>query len=233
MDTSRFDRQTILPEIGHEGQRRLADAAVLIVGLGGLGAPVATYLAGAGVGRIGLCDNDVVSLSNLHRQVLYTNADIGRSKALCASEVLAARCARHVRLTPIPQGLTPDNAARIIADYDIVVDCTDNYATRYLIDDTCAEQHRPWVYGSIGAFTGQLAVMNGPAGRRYRHLYPDRRELEAAPRKVEGTTGALPGVIGALQVAEVLKIICGFGEVADGRLFTIDLRNLSTNIFDF
>lgn len=234
MDAERFARQTALSEIGPEGQRRLAAASVLIVGLGGLGAPAALYLACAGVGRLGLCDPDTVGLSNLHRQVLYANSDLGRPKAGCAAAALAARSAGYVRLDVIPQGLAAENADAVISSYDIVVDCTDNYRTRYLIDEVCAAQGKPWVHGSIGSFAGRVAVFNGPGRRRrYTDLYPDREALEALPPASGGVLGALPGVVGALEAAEAVKLICGFGTPADGRLFTIDLSNLSTQIFEF
>ena len=232
MNNERYARQLILPEIGPEGQKRLATASVLIVGLGGLGAPVATYLAGAGVGRIGLCDPDTVSLSNLQRQTLYTEAETGLPKTDCARKRLAAMSA-HTVLDTYPLGLQPENAREIIRQYDIVTDCCDNFATRYLIDEACAAEGKPWVYGSIGAFGGQLAVMNGSRQLRYTSLYPDRDALAAKPAASAGVLGAVPGVVGALQANEAIKMICGFGDTLDGRLFTIDLKTLETNIFEF
>jgi len=222
----------MLPEIGAEGQRKLGRASVLIVGLGGLGAAVSTYLTGAGIGRIGLADNDVVSLSNLQRQVLYTENALGRRKVDEAALRLSAQSS-HTTLELFPDGLTENNAAETVSRFDLVVDCTDNYPTRFLIDDTCADLGKPWVYGSIGEFFGQVAVMNHGRKRRYSDLYDDRKELCALPRAVKGVLGAVPGVIGALEASEAIKLICGFGELLDGRLFTIDLKTLQTNIFDF
>lgn len=230
---NRFARQIMLPQIGERGQQRLAAASVLIVGLGGLGAPVASYLAGAGVGRLGLCDHDVVSLTNLHRQLLYTTDQVGLPKALCACRRLARQAAPGVSLEPLTERLSPENAPTIIGQYDIVVDCTDNYAARYLIDDVCAAQGKPWIYGSVGAWAGQVAVMNHSAGRRYADLYPEREDLEPRPGAATGILGATAGVVGAIQAAEAVKLICGCPSPADGRLLTIDLLNLTTNIFDF
>ncbi len=211
IDLRRYSRQTMLAEIGEEGQRRLLASSVLIVGLGGLGAAVATYLTGAGVGRIGLCDPDRVSLSNLQRQVLYTEQQIGMPKV----------------------GLTEENGETLAAGYDLLVDCTDNFATRYLIDDICHRLGKPWVYGSIGEFRGQVAVMNHLNGRRYADLYPDREALCALPHKTAGVIGAVPGVIGAMEASEALKLLAGFGNPLDGKLFSIDLLTLSTLIIEF
>lgn len=231
-DLTRYSRQTMLPAIGEEGQRRLLAASVLIVGLGGLGSSAATYLTGAGVGRIGLCDPDTVSLTNLQRQVLYTEGEIGLGKAIAAGERLKAQSS-SVRLDLYPDGLTEENAMEIVAQYDLLVDCTDNFPTRYLIDDVCATLGRPWVYGSIGEYRGELGVMNHRNGRRYADLYPDRQELCSLPRKTAGVIGALPGIIGALQASEAIKLITGAGESLDGRIFSIDLLSLSTFIIEF
>ena len=225
----RYSRQTMLPQIGHEGQKRIASASVLIIGLGGLGAPVAQYLTGAGVGRIGLCDADVVSESNLQRQVLYDTSVIGRHKVEAARARLEA-LSPHTLFELYPDGITPDNSEAIISDYDLVVDCCDNFPTRYLIDDTCHRLGKPWIYGSIGEFMGQVAVMNGTAGRRYIDLYPDREALCGRPPVVRGVLGPVPGVIGALEASEALKLITGAGEHLDGRLFIIDLLTLSTTL---
>lgn len=228
----RYARQIMLLEIGAEGQNRLARSAVLIVGLGGLGSPAATYLACAGVGRLGLCDSDTVSLSNLQRQVLYTSAQVGQQKTDVARQRLTAMVPELVADLH-PDGLTEDNAGEIIAGYDIVVDCCDNFATRYLIDDTCASLGKPWVYGSIGAFHGQVAVMNGRAGVRYATLFPDRQNLCSRPRATAGVLGPVPGVVGAIQAIEALKLLAGFGRPLDGRLMSLDLLTMQTEIIDF
>jgi len=213
--------------IGEEGQLKLSQASVLIVGLGGLGAPVATYLAGAGMGCLGLADPDTVSLSNLHRQTLYSEVQTGMSKTEAAAERLHAISA-DTQLTLYPDGLTEQNAREIIRNYDLVVDCTDNFATRYLIEDAAVAEGKPWVHGAIGEYSGQVSVFNHLKGRRYCELYPDREELCALPRTTSGVLGPLPGVIGAMQASEAIKIITGIGETAEGKLLTIDLLTLRT-----
>ena len=232
MSSERYARQTMLPEIGPAGQLRLHDAAVLIVGLGGLGSAAAPYLVGAGIGRIGLADPDTVSESNLPRQILYTEAQLGEPKVAAARQRLAALCSA-TRFDCYPEGITAENAAQIIPAYDLVIDCCDNYPTRYLIDDCCAACGKPWIYGSIGEFCGQASVMNYRRQSRYAALYPDREALCALPRSSSGVLGPLPGIIGAIEAAEAIKLLSGAGESLDGRLFTIDLKTLQTNIFDF
>lgn len=228
----RYARQTMLPEIGEQGQRKLRDASVLIVGVGGLGSAAALYLTGAGVGRIGLADADTVSESNLPRQVLYTEQQIGIPKTAAARERLAA-LSSHTSFECWPEGITPENARRILADYDLVLDCCDNFETRYLLDDVCAACRKPWVHGSIGEFYGQVSIFNGRSGRRYNDLYPDRKALCARPRTTQGVLGTVPGIIGTLQASEAIKCLCGFGEPLDGRLFTIDLRTLQTQLIEY
>lgn len=228
----RYSRQTMLAEIGADGQRRLSQAAVLIVGLGGLGSAAATYLAGAGVGRLGLCDNDTVSLSNLQRQMLYDSRGVGLAKTDEACRRLSAQ-SPHIRFDLYPQGLTADNADDIIGQYDIVMDCTDNYRTRYIIDDACARCGKPWVYGSIGEFDGQVAIFGAASGVRYSDLYPERGELCALDGQTRGVLGAVPGVVGAIQASEAIKMICRFGTPLYGKLFTINLKSLSTSVFEF
>lgn len=220
----------MLPEIGIEGQRRLRQASVLIVGLGGLGCPAAMYLAGAGTGRIGLCDADTVSLSNLQRQTLYSTADTGIAKTEAAYRRLSA-LDPGIRFDLHPQGLTPANAEAVIQDYDIVVDCCDNHATRYLIDDTCKRLGKPWVYGSIGAFEGMVSTFT-PGGVRYRDIFPDSDELAARPPSSDGVIGAVPGIIGAIEAAEAVKLICGFGDTLEGRLLTADIKTMTFNTID-
>lgn len=220
----------MLPEIGIEGQRRLRQASVLIVGLGGLGCPAAMYLAGAGTGRIGLCDADTVSLSNLQRQTLYSTADTGLAKTEAAYRRLSA-LDPGIRFDLHPQGLTPTNAEAVIQDYDIVVDCCDNHATRYLIDDTCKRLGKPWVYGSIGAFEGMVSTFT-PGGVRYRDIFPDSDELAARPPSSGGVIGAVPGIIGAIEAAEAVKLICGFGDTLEGRLLTADIKTMTFNTID-
>ena len=228
----RYARQTMLPEIGPEGQRRLAASSVLLVGVGGLGSPAALSLPGAGVGRLGLADPDTVSESNLQRQVLYTESQIGRPKPEAARERLAA-LSSATRFDLYPDGLTAANARELVAAYDLVVDCCDNFATRYLLDETCVAVGRPWVYGSIGAFHGQVSLFNGHGKRRYTELYPDREALCALPPAASGVIGPTPGVVGALEAAEAIKWLVGFGEPLDGRLLTLDLKTMQTETIEF
>lgn len=230
--SERYSRQIMLPEIGESGQRKLREASVLIVGAGGLGAPVATYLTGAGIGRIGIADPDTVSLSNLQRQTLYSEEQVGRRKTECAVERLGA-LSSATQFTVHDDGLTPGNASSLVRKYDLVVDCTDNFPTRYLIDDACWLEGKPWVHGAIGEFQGQMTVFNHRLHRRYTDLYPNRGELCAMARRVTGVIGALPGVVGALQAGEAIKLITGAGEVTEGKLFTIDLLNLQTALIEF
>ena len=223
----RYLRQTMLPEIGEEGQRRLSEASVLIVGLGGLGCPVSLYLAGTGIGRIGLCDNDTVSVSNLHRQLLFGEKSVGTPKIMAAADRLSD-VSPHTSFDLWPDGLTHENASEIISRYDIVVDCTDNHATRYLIDDVCAYQGKPWVYGAIGGFDGQVSTFI-PSGPRYSDIYPDRDDLSAASRSMLGVLPPLPGIIGSIEAAEVIKLICGFGETLAGKLLIFNLKSMTFN----
>lgn len=227
----RYSRQIMLPEIGEEGQARLAAAKVLIVGVGGLGSPIALYLAGAGVGTLGLVDDDAVSLSNLQRQVLYTEEEVGELKAVCAAKRLRP-LNREVVINAYPTRLNAQNACELIEQYDIVVDGCDNFTTRYVIDDVCAALGKPYVYGAINGFEGQVSVFHyGEVKKSYRDLYPDEKEMMGMPSPSEGVVGVTPAVTGSIEATEVLKIICGFGEVLAGKLWTIDLRTLQSNIF--
>lgn len=227
----RYSRQIMLPEIGEEGQARLAAAKVLIVGVGGLGSPIALYLAGAGVGTLGLVDDDAVSLSNLQRQVLYTEEEVGELKAVCAAKRLRP-LNREVVINAYPTRLNAQNACELIEQYDIVVDGCDNFTTRYVIDDVCAALGKPYVYGAINGFEGQVSVFHyGEVKKSYRDLYPDEKEMMGMPPPSKGVVGVTPAVTGSIEATEVLKIICGFGEVLAGKLWTIDLRTLQSNIF--
>ncbi len=226
----RFCRQTMLPEIGDEGQRKMAEASVLVVGLGGLGSPVCQYLTCAGIGRLGLCDRDTVSASNLNRQTLYGENVIGQRKTDAAYGRLS-EMSSHTRFDLWPSGLTVGNAGGIICRYDMVVDCCDNHLTRYLIDDVCNELGKPWVYGSIGEFEGMASTFI-PGGIRYSGLFPDRESLSAAPPSSGGVLGTLPGIVGLIEASEVIRHICGFGEGLVGKIMTIDLKNLNFNVFE-
>ncbi len=227
----RYNRQIILPEIGDEGQAKLKAAKVLIVGVGGLGSPIALYLAGAGVGTIGLVDNDEVSINNLQRQVLYSEKELEETKSVRAAMRLTSLNS-EITVNPYPERLSKDNAGKLIRDYDIVVDGCDNFATRYLINDTCVAQGKPYVYGAICGLEGQVSVFNyGNAPKTYRDLYPNEEEMLRMPPPPKGVLGVTPAITGSVEATEVLKIICGFGEVLAGKLWTIDLRTWQSNIF--
>lgn len=226
----RYSRQILLPEIGEEGQRKLRDASVLIVGLGGLGSPVSLSLAGAGIGRIGLCDRDVVSLSNLHRQVLYREAWVGRPKTEMARERLR-ELNSEIEYELFPGGLTEENAGEIISRYDVVVDCTDNFATRFLIDRVCSKLSVPWVYGSIGPRNGMVSTFL-PGRDKFSDIFPDSETLSERPAAAAGVIAPVPFAVGALQALEVMKLLCGFGELLSGKLLEINLFTLQINILE-
>lgn len=229
---NRYERQTALPEIGSEGQERLARARVLIVGVGGLGCPVALYLAAAGIGTLVLVDDDMVSLTNLQRQVLYTEADQGKPKVLCAAQRLR-QLNSQIRIEINPCRLSGRNVAALIEGCDLVLDGTDNFATRYILDNACARMHIPYIYGAVRGLEGQVAVLHaGPAPRTYRDLYPDEEAMCALPPDPH-VVGVTPAVVGAVQANEALKILAGYGEPLYGRLWTIDLRTLNTHILSF
>lgn len=225
----RYDRQILLPEIGKEGQAKLKKASVLLVGVGGLGSPIALYLTAAGIGRLGIIDNDTVCLTNLQRQVLYTEAEVGQSKVHCAKQRLQALNS-EIKIDAYPYCLAKENARDIIADYDIVVDGCDNFATRYLINDTCIKLSKPYVYGAICGLYGQVSLFNHISKKNYRDLYPNEDEMLSMPPLSKGVIGVTPAIIGNIEATEVLKFICGFGELLDGKLWTFDLCTMQANI---
>lgn len=221
-ETNRYSRHLLLPEIGQAGQQKLKAAKVLVVGCGGLGCPVLQYLAAAGVGTLGLLDFDTVDDSNLQRQVLYATADVGRPKAVVAAEKLYAQNP-FIELIPHQLLLSADNALALFADYDIIVDCSDNFATRYLVNDACVVLGKPLVFGAIFKFEGQVTVFNYQNGPTYRCLHPVPPAAGEVPNCAEiGVLGVLPGLIGTMQAAEALKIILELGEVLSGRLLLVD-----------
>ena len=228
----RYSRNIMLPQIGPEGQQRLLGSSVLVVGAGGLGSAALPYLVGAGVGHIGIADYDTVSLSNLQRQVLYTEDELDTPKTLAASRRLAAQNS-SLRFSLFPEGFTPSNAREVAAPFDLLLDCTDNFAVRFLIDDTCADLGKPWVHGAIGEFHGQLTVFGHTLGRRYAELYPDRGALCSLPRRTLGVLGAVPGVIGAMQASEAIKLLAGFGTLLEGKLFTLDFLTMEARTLIF
>ncbi|WP_291287295.1 HesA/MoeB/ThiF family protein [Flavobacterium sp.] len=203
----RYNRQTILPEIGDEGQEKLKKARVLVIGAGGLGCPILQYIATAGVGYIGIMDFDTIEIHNLHRQILYTENKIGKLKAIVAKEVVS-ELNPLIKAEAIVEKLTPENAAQIIEQYDIIVDGSDNFTTRYLVNDTCVALQKPLVYGSILKFEGQVAVFNHKGSKNLRDLFPEMPDPKDVPNcNLNGVLGTLPGIIGTMMAHETLKLI--------------------------
>jgi adenylyltransferase/sulfurtransferase len=225
-ELSRYARHLILPEVGVEGQQKLKAARVLCVGAGGLGSPLALYLAAAGVGTLGLVDFDVVDASNLQRQILHTTRDVGRKKLDSAEEKLAA-LNPAVHVVKHETMLSSANALEILKDYDIVADGTDNFPTRYLVNDACVLLGKPNVYGSVFRFEGQASVFATREGPCYRCLYPEPPPPGMVPSCAEGgVLGILPGLIGIIQATEVIKLILGKGESLVGRLLLVDALSM-------
>ena len=224
---TRYLRQTTLPEFGEAGQRRLGAGSVLVVGAGGLGSPAATYLAAAGVGRIGLVDFDRVDVTNLHRQILYGTSDVGRPKLEAASARLRDLNG-EIEIVTHEARLTSENALEIMTAYDVILDGTDNFATRYLVNDACVLLGKPNVFGSVFRFDGQLSVFATPDGPCYRCLYPEPPPAHLVPNCAEGgVLGVLPGIIGTLQATEAIKLLSGVGEPLAGRLLLFDALRMS------
>lgn len=226
---TRYSRHFLLPEVGEEGQGKLLDAKVLMVGAGGLGSPSAYYLAAAGVGTIGIVDHDVVDLSNLQRQILHTNDRVGEPKTESARQTLQA-LNPDVHVVPYRERLTSDNIMEIIKDYDIVVDGCDNFPTRYLVNDACVMTGKPNVHGSIFQFEGQVSVFYPGKGPCYRCLYPEPPPPGMAPSCAEaGVLGVLPGLIGTIQALETIKLILGKGDSLVGRLLHFNTLTMEIN----
>ncbi|MGD0892015.1 MAG: molybdopterin-synthase adenylyltransferase MoeB [Terracidiphilus sp.] len=225
-DLSRYSRHLILPEVGMEGQQKLKAARVLCVGTGGLGSPLALYLTAAGIGTLGLVDFDVVDSSNLQRQIIHSTKDIGRKKLDSAEEKLKA-LNPAINIVKHDTMLTSANALDIIKDYDIVADGTDNFPTRYLVNDACVLLGKPNAYGSIFRFEGQASVFATETGPCYRCLYPEPPPPGLVPSCAEGgVLGILPGLVGVIQATEVIKLILGKGEPLIGRLLLVDALNM-------
>ncbi len=222
----RYSRHLILPEVGMEGQLKLKHARVLCIGAGGLGSPVTLYLAAAGVGTLGIVDFDIVDLTNLQRQIIHRTSDVGRSKLDSAAETIAA-INPNIDVRKFETRLTSANALEIIRDFDIVVDGTDNFATRYLVNDACVLTGKPNVYGSIFRFEGQASVFATKDGPCYRCLYPEPPPPGVVPSCAEGgVLGILPGLVGVIQATETIKLILGSGESLIGRLLMVDALSM-------
>jgi sulfur-carrier protein adenylyltransferase/sulfurtransferase len=222
----RYSRHLIMPEVGMEGQLKLKAAKVLLIGTGGLGAPLGLYLTAAGVGKIGLVDFDVVDFTNLQRQVTFGTSDVGKPKTEAARERLT-NLNPGVEITTYETRLTSENALELFKDYDVIVDGTDNFPTRYLVNDACILLGKPNVYGSIFRFEGQVTVFGMPDGPCYRCLYPEPPPPGLVPSCAEGgVLGVLPGIVGSLQAMETIKLLLGAGESLEGRLLLFDAMAL-------
>ena len=237
-ELERYNRHFILPEFGEEAQTNLKNAKVLVVGAGGLGAPLLLYLTAAGVGTIGIIDDDKVELSNLHRQVLFRTDKIGSVKASEAA-IQLKKLNPHVHFKIYNEKLTSENALAILQEYDLVADGTDNFPTRYLVNDACVLLKIPNIYASIYRYEGQVSVFNmlnedGSRGPNYRDLFPDPPAPDSVPNCAEGgVLGVLAGIIGSMQASEAIKVITGIGEPLNGRLFIIDTLSFETRTIKY
>ena len=225
----RYKRQTSLKEFGDIGQQKLHYSKILVIGAGGLGCPALRYLAGAGIGTLGIADHDTVSLSNLHRQILYSTDDVGLSKATRASELLEA-FNPEIEIIPFNQYLNPENALSVISQFDVILDGTDNFASRYMINDACVLLDKPLVYGAISRFEGQVAIFNSRAGDaipvNYRDLFPSPPpENEIQNCAEAGVLGVLAGIIGTMMANEAIKLITGIGKPLINKLLTYNSLN--------
>ena len=230
---SRYSRHLVLPGVGLDGQKLMLDSSVIVVGAGGLGSPALMYLAAAGIGRIGIIDNDLVSSSNLQRQIIHSNSSIGKPKVESASKWISGLNG-DIDVVSINEKLVPSNSIEILSDFDIIVDGTDNFESRYLIGDTCEIVGKPWVFGSIHRFEGQVSTFNLPSGPNYRDLFPTPPPPELAPNCSEaGVLGVLPGIIGTIQATEAIKAIIGVGDNLSGKLLTIDALSMESKLLSF
>tara|TARA_B100000131_G_scaffold115496_2_gene112465 strand:- start:4810 stop:5985 length:1176 start_codon:yes stop_codon:yes gene_type:complete len=230
---SRYSRHLVLPGVGLDGQKLMLDSSVIVVGAGGLGSPALMYLAAAGIGRIGIIDNDLVSSSNLQRQIIHSNSSIGKPKVKSASKWISGLNG-DIDVVSINEKLVPSNSIEILSDFDIIVDGTDNFESRYLIGDTCEIVGKPWVFGSIHRFEGQVSTFNLPGGPNYRDLFPTPPPPELAPNCSEaGVLGVLPGIIGTIQATEAIKAIIGVGDNLSGKLLTIDALSMESKLLSF
>ena len=227
VDMDRYARHISLPDVGIEGQRLINKSRILVIGAGGLGSPVLLYLAAAGVGEIGIIDDDLVDLSNLQRQIIHAESNIGTSKVESAkAQILSINST--IKITTWNARLSPENAQEILAGWDIVIDGTDNIPTRYLVDDICKINQIPWIYGSIYRFEGQASVFNYEGGPCYRDLFPEPPPSNAIPSCAEGGVfGVLPGVIGSIQATEAIKIIINKGQSLSGKLLIYDAESMT------
>lgn len=233
-----YSRQMAMPQFGKESQQKLKNSKIAVIGAGGLGSPVLQYLAAAGIGTIGIFDDDKVEESNLHRQVLFSISDIGKPKAGIAADRLS-RLNPHIQILPYQTRITSDNATQLLTPYDLIIDGSDNFLTRYIVNDACLILDKPLVYGSIYRFEGQVTVFNhvdeyGNRGPELYDLYPEVPEAGFIPDcSTAGVLGVLPGVIGSIQATEAIKIAARIGKVLSGKLLVMDLLNMDTQFLTF
>lgn len=228
----RYNRQMMLPEIGDSGQEKLKNAKVLVIGAGGLGCPILQYIATAGVGTIGIVDFDKIEIHNLHRQILYTENQVGKPKAITAKSVLES-LNPLISITAFEEKLTIENAVEIIQDFDVIVDGCDNFATRYLVNDTCVTLRKSLVYGSILKHEGQLAVFNHKGSKNLRDLFPEPPNSEDVPNcNLNGVMGTLPGIIGTMMAHETLKLVMDL-PILENELVLFNTLNWSFNKLKF
>ncbi len=231
-ESERYKKHIQLPEIGVAGQEQLKSARVLAVGAGGLGAPLLQYLVAAGVGTVGIADQDTVELSNLHRQLLYSDSSVGQPKTKIAKERLEAQN-KNVKIILHEKFITKATAQSTLSQYDIIADCTDNITTRYLLSDVCKKLGKPLVYGSVYKYEGQISVFSYKNGPAYRDVFPENDERATFEPAQVGLLGILPAVIGSLQAMEVIKIICNLGNVLSGKIFYMNTLTLQSYIMKF
>ena len=232
-EIERYSRHLLLNEIGAEGQEKLKQAKVLVIGAGGLGCPVLQYLAAAGTGTIGIIDDDKVEMSNLQRQILFTEQELGLNKAQAAKKKLETQNP-HIKIIAHPLHISSVNALDIIKNYEVIIDGSDNFPTRYLINDACVILNKPLVFGSIFKFEGQISVFNYKQGPTYRCLFPKPPKEGEVPNCSEvGVLGVLPGIIGSLMASEALKIILEIGTVLSGKLFVFDALAMNNSVISF
>lgn len=226
----RYERNIIVPGFGQECQNKLLNAKVIVVGAGGLGSAVLQYLAAAGIGTIGIVEFDEISNTNLQRQTLYTTSNLGRPKVFVAAERIMA-VNPEITVVTYPKKLTPANAADILNGYHIVVDCTDNFETRYNIDNFCRENSIPMVYGTAQEASGQVSVFHTEGAGGYRSLYPESGKQDKGNDSPVGVLSSVPGIIGTIQAMEVIKLITGFGQPLVGKLLVMNAADMDFSVF--
>ena len=232
-ERARYARHLILPEMGEEGQKKLKKSSVIVVGAGGLGSPILLYLAAAGVGKIGIIDDDKVDITNLQRQVIHSTAAVGSLKVESAANRIR-ELNPEIEIIEHNIRLDVSNALELLSDWDVVIDGTDNFPTRYTINDACEILGKPWIFGSIHRFEGQVTVFNFNGGPNYRDLFPNAPPPELAPNCAEaGVLGVLPGIVGSVQSAEAIKLILGIGDLLSGQLMVIDAKSMKTRSLQF